>query len=140
MLAALLATRQIIPPPLRFRYSNQLIAAVNTFVCISVTRAASRLTSSLQEQWILSVSLPGRECYFDQLNRQYFLLISPRAGFDPDFLSDTIARVISIATKLTPVIGSLPVAPGRENYLHVLQHRLYVALAVLNSLGMIIPS
>lgn len=143
MLAALIATRSQVPPkpPVLF-YSNQFVAAVNTFVCVSVCRAAGAICTSRPIQNQLLLSVPGRESFLDQLNRLYYTLLNFRSsdanvigpGVDP-YLSNQILAVINSVTSLTPVLASLPVSLANVRALAALQARLAVALANLQALG-----
>src|SRR3981189_3654957 len=106
MLAALIATRPIgppPPPPIIF-YGNQVVAAITTFACISITNQAAALTTSLPIRYDLSLSWPGHDAIIDQLNRSYRQLISPAADDSPIFLSTTIGKGIVIATTLNGIL------------------------------------
>jgi hypothetical protein len=136
MLAALIATRSHAPPPpIVFRYSNQLVAATTTFSCLDLVRQAAVLTTSLPVQYQLTYSMPGQESLLDQLNRAYFRLIGQSADDDPNFLSDTIAQTITILGAINSVVLSLPVASFDVSALGILQRRLALAIRVMNSLA-----
>ncbi len=122
MLAALIATRgPAPPPPVVFFYTNQFIAATNTFACINICRRAAALTTSQTVQYQLYFSLPGnqisgyqyngQESLFWQLSRAYARLLTPQAFNGSVFLSTNIAQVISIATALQVVLATLPIQP-----------------------------
>jgi hypothetical protein len=136
MLAALLATRSLPPPPPQtLNYGNQGAAATNTFEFLSITRTAAKITTSLPVQYSLILSLPGRESIFDHLNRMYSILISAPATDNPVLLSNTILEVITVVDVLVLTLNTLPVAPRDAALLITLQQRLAVALYRLLSLG-----
>jgi hypothetical protein len=135
MLAALIATRNVPPPPPVLFYTNQLAAATTTFTCITITRRAAFITTSLPARYVLALSVPGRESFLDQLNRAYYRLISQIASDNPTFLSNNILEVIGIVQFLTPVLAALPVAGANAVFLRKLQQQLAIALAFLQSLG-----
>ncbi len=146
MLAALIATRQPAPPkPPVFFYTNQLVAATNTFVCITVCRRAAFVTTSLPVRYVLSLSLPGAESILDHLNRLYYQLVNDSSSnaniismpVNP-YLSNRIAEVISVAGTLTGILAVLPVAPATAAFLRRLQIELASALANLQALGTIV--
>lgn len=135
MLAAIIATRNVPPPPPILFYSNQLAAATTTFTCITIVRRAAFITTSLPARYVLSLSVPGRESFLDQLTRAYFRIISQTATDSPVFLSNNILEVIGIVQLLTPVLAALPVAGANAAFLRKLQQQLAIALAFLQSLG-----
>lgn len=135
MLAAIIATRNVGPPPPALFYSNQLAAATTTFTCVTITRRAAFITTSLPDRYILSLSVPGRESFLDQLNRAYFRIISQTASDSPTFLSINILEVINIVEALTPVLAALPVTGVNAAFLRKLQQQLALALVFLQSLG-----
>jgi hypothetical protein len=141
MLAALIATRQATLAP-KFFYTNQFIAATNTFVCITVCRRAAHICTSRPIQEQLAISTPGQESILDQLNRFYYRVInflSSDANMIPLpldlYLSDQIAGVIATATVLTGILSTLPVAPQNVLFRTRLQIELASALANLRALG-----
>jgi len=134
MLAALLATRSV-SPPRGFRYTNRLVAETTTFTCITVTKKAAFITTSLPIRQQLSVSMPGQESILDQLNRQFYQMINQYALDSTDYLSALIAQVIAIDVVLTPILQTMPVAPQNVPFLIRLQRELARALAVLQSLA-----
>ena len=144
MLAALIATRHAPAPPVPpvLFYSNQLVAATNTFVCISICRTAARICTSLPIQYQLNLSLPGKESIFDQLNRFYYRIInylSSGANMTPLpqnlYLNNQIVGSIATATALTGILATLPVASQDLPLLMRLQIQLALALANLRALG-----
>lgn len=146
MLAALIATRQHAPPtPPVFFYTNQLVAATNAFVCITVCRRSAFITTSLPIRYGLSLSLPGAESILDHLNRLYYQIINSSSSdaniislpVNP-YLSNRIAEVISVAGTLAGILATLPVAPSAAAFKARLQAELATALAVLRSLGTIV--
>ena len=143
MLAALIATRQAVSPiPTVFVYSNQFVAATNTFVCLTVCRRAAHITTSLPIRTTLSLSLPGHESVFDQLNRFYYRIVnylSSDANMIPLsadlYLSNQIAGAIASATTLTGILATLPILPQNAMFLVRLRASLALALANLQALG-----
>jgi len=145
MLAALIATRQNspVPPPVPvFFYSNQLVAAVNTFTCITVARRAAAITTSLPIQHQLSLSIQGAPSILDLLNLRYYRIVNYLSS-DANmisavsnlYLSDQIAAVILSATALQNILTTLPVMSTDFVQLVGLQQQLAISLAILKSLG-----
>ena len=141
MLAALIATRPV-GPVQRFLYTNQFIAATNTFVCITICRRAAYICTSLPIRTTLALSLPGQQSILDQLNQYYYRIINALASdanmipLPTDlYLSDQIAAAIVSATTLTGILATLPVAAANRPFLVRLQNELALALANLKALG-----
>ena len=142
MLAALIATRPIGPPVPVLFYTDQLIAATNTFVCITVCRRAGALTTSLPIRTTLTLSTQGHESILDQLNRFYYRIVnylSSNANMidmpSDLYLSNQIAGAIASATALTGILATLPVQPQSVLARTKLQGQLALALANLVALG-----
>ncbi len=141
MLAALIATRPAAPPVVLV-YTNQFIAATNTFVCIIVCLKAARICTSPTIQNTLNLSQAGKESILDQLKRFYGRIInylSSDANMLPLpvdlYLSDQIAGVIATAQVLTVILATLPILPQNALFLIKLQVELARALANLRALG-----
>jgi hypothetical protein len=142
VLAALIATRLQAPPPPVARYTNQLVAAVTTFSCITVARRAAFLTTSLPTRYLLDLSVPGQPSILDRLTMNYGRIInylSSDANMIPLpidlYLSDQIAAVVATVVLFTGILASLPVAPQNVMALTRLQQQLARDLAVLYSLA-----
>lgn len=138
MLAALIATRRLVQ---KFFYTNQFIAATNTFTCITVCRRAAYITTSLPTRYQLSLSLQGSESVLDQLNRFYYRIVNylssdANIASTPAnlYLSNQIAGAIATATTLTSILSTLPVASQNAAFLARLQKELALALANLQAL------
>ena len=141
MLAALIATRPV-GPVQRFLYTNQFIAATNTFVCITVCRRAAYICTSLPIRTTRALSLPGQQSILDQLNQYYYRIINALASdanmipLPADlYLSNQIAGAIASATTLTGILATLPILPQNAQFLTRLRASLALALANLKALG-----
>jgi len=142
VLAALIATHPVGPPAPVLFYTDQLIAATNTFVCLTVCRSAGTITTSLLIQNTLVLSQPGRESILDQLDRFYYRIINYLSSnanmidLPVDlYLSNQIAGAIATARVLTGILSTLPVAPQSVAFLVRLRNELALALANLVALG-----
>ena len=142
MLAALIATRPVGPPAPVLFYTDQFIAATNTFVCLTVCRRAAFITTNLQIRETLSLSQQGHESILDQLDRFYYRIVnylSSNANMidmpSDLYLSNQIAGAIATARVLTGILSTLPVAPQSVAFLVRLRNELALALANLVALG-----
>jgi hypothetical protein len=144
MLAALIATRPPPKPPVFF-YTNQLAAATNTFVCLTVVRKAAFIATNQTDRRALNISLPGAESSLDHLNRLYYQIINAPSSnaqiisMPSDlYLSNLIAEVILVVTAVVPVLAVLPVPLAAAGFLSRLQLEMATALANLRALGVIL--
>src|SRR5258708_4501186 len=136
MLAALIATRSVIPPPPSIiTYGNQLVAVTTTFLCITLTNRAAFLPTNPVQSYQLLFSTQGNESILSQLDRFYYNLISPLASYSPAYLSTNIASVVATAKILNGIIQSLSVTSANSLQLIEIQTRMGIALRVLNSLA-----
>jgi hypothetical protein len=144
MLAALIATRHVVPPPPppAIIYGNQFVAATTTFTCIGLAKRAAALSTNPTFSYQLLFSTQAQPSIVDQLNLYYYRIInylSSNANITmlPSnlYLSNQIAGVIATAIPLNTIIQSLPVAAANAQALLVIQQKMTIALALLRSLA-----
>lgn len=134
MLAALLATRPPVPPPV-LTYQNQFVAATTTFACIALAKRAAALTTNPAVMQRLLFSFSAHVAIVDQLELVYSRLINAPADDEPTYLSDQIVQSIAILVVLNSIIQTLTVTSQNKIALIDLQTRMALTLRIMNSLA-----
>lgn len=133
MHAAIIATRSA-PVPIVPVYGNRLVAAQQTFICVSSIRTAALITSNGATQQAILFSTSNQQGLLDQITAIYYTLIGQQVIDVPGLLSSTIAQSVAVATVINATIQSLSVFPQKVATLEDIQRRVAGALYTLQHL------